>query len=272
MKEYKKPTVSIVILDFNRPKESELLLHSLKLNVKFDNEIIYVSNGGEQSYIQESYKNGQIDILLLCRDNLGTGIGTKRGFQAASGDYIMYVQVDQWLARPIDQDQINQMIEFLEKHPECFYIDLAGNQGNGNPSERALFINRKKYLDIPDLEFAYGGPGPFAHIAWSEKGLQDYMEREKLVFASAGRIFYDNGKDSVRDYPCGGQIKQETDTKKLYILKPIKERVNFPNLKLTDEEWNQILSGKWINGTVPELHKGSSFVAWDKVFELKDLT
>ena len=97
MKEYEKPLLSIVILDYNRPIESDLLLKYLGKNAAFKYELVYVSNGFEQDYVKKYYDEGHIDILVLSRDNGGTGLGTKLGFKAASGKYVLYVQVDQWL-------------------------------------------------------------------------------------------------------------------------------------------------------------------------------
>jgi GT2 family glycosyltransferase len=56
---------NFLILDYNRPKESELCLKSIKNFVKFDHSIIYLSNGGEQEYIYSYYKKGLIDKLIL---------------------------------------------------------------------------------------------------------------------------------------------------------------------------------------------------------------
>lgn len=269
MKEYKEPIISIVILDFNRPKEAELLINSIKAHCQFEYELVYVSNGGEQDYVKFFYDKGVIDILVLCKKNGGTGLGTKQGFKAANGKYVIYLQVDQWIKQPISQELINRIIFDLNINPTCLYHDLAGDQGHGNFSERALFIDREKYLAIPDLKEGIGGPGPLADHLWSEEAVQNYMKRENLTFLTANLVG-DNGKISIRDYPCGGQIAVETDTKKLFILNPIKERIDFPNLKLTDIEWQTVLSGNWINGTVPEQQVKDSFIAWQRPITIND--
>ena len=271
MKEYEKPLLSIVILDYNRPIESDLLLKSLGKNAAFKYELVYVSNGGEQDYVKKYYDEGHIDILVLSRDNGGTGLGTKLGFKAASGKYVLYVQVDQWLGAKIDSSQIESLCQILEKDPNIFYIDLAGNQGAGNYSERAGLVNRERYLNVPELEKAYGGPGKYAHIQWSENGVQEHIRKNNLGILIGPRIFGDNGKNSIRELPCGGVILLTTDEKRLYILKTPKEKVDHPNLKLTDQEWDLILSGSWIDGTIPEGHKDSSFLVWKEPFNSNQL-
>ena len=50
----------------------------------------------------------------------------------------------------------------------------------------------------------------------------------------------------------------------LKIVKPLKQRYNdFPNLKLNDLEWEEVLSGKWPSeGKIPEADKHDSFICW----------
>jgi len=270
MNKYQQPLVSIVILDFERPTEATLLLDSIRKFVKFEHELVYVSNGGNQMHVKQFYDLGLIDILVLQKNNNGCGLGTKQGFKSATGKYVLYLQVDQWLRGTIDQNFIDQMVRYLENTPDCLYFDLAGDQGQGRFSERALFINREHYLAIPDLEEGVGGPGIFSNLLWSEEAVQNYMKRENLKIFHLGPIFGDNGKNSIRSYPCGGKILLTTDTKQLTILTPVTKRIDFPNLKLTDNEWGLILSNQWVNGTVPELHKPDSFVAWQKVVGVED--
>lgn len=266
MSTYKQPLVSVVILDYNRPQEARTLLDSLASNATFEHEVVYLSNGGDQTYALEAYSKGDIDTLILNKKNSGCGLGTRQGFQAAMGQYVMYVQVDQWLAKPLSQETINQMTRVLADHQGYLYIDLAGNQGNGNPSERAMLISRERYLAIPGLSETIGGPGPYADHRWTENLLQEYMRTEDLAFLSNERTYYfgNNGKWSQRSYPCGGETVHATDTKILRVLKPLKQRYDdFPNLKLNDVEWDEVLNGRWpAEGKIPEADKAHSFVFW----------
>jgi hypothetical protein len=260
------PKFSIAILDFNRQKESRILLDSIKQNAKFPHEIIYLSNGGEQDYVLDYYKNGEIDRLILNQKGGGCGIGTRQLFQSCLSDWIFYVQVDQYLAAQIGEQGANSLVEFLEKNPDYFYVDLAGDQGRGNPSERASFFNRKRYLSMPKIDQIIGGPGPYADSQWTENYLQEYMKENNLKYLTGGNTycFVDNGKVSRREYPCGGETIHYTDEKTLFIIKPLKQRYSFPNLNLTDSEWEEVLSGNWPKeGKIPEADKKHSFKVWN---------
>ncbi len=261
--------VSFLVLDFERPKESLLCLKSIRQFAKFPYQLIYLSNGGRQDYVWDYYSAGLIHKLILRSDNSGCGLGTRELFQSAETDFCIYVQCDQFMIREFTSAELDGYVEKII-NKEVAYVDLAGNQGHGNYSERAHLISRHFYNSIPN---GIGGPGRFADHKWTEQCVQEYMRDNRLGFYSAPLLFADNGKVSRREYPCGGVIVQFTDTKALFIERPIKRRIDFPNLTLTDKEWEQILNGTWINGTVPEhyLKTGSSFLCWERPYKCEDV-
>ena len=256
--------ITYAITDYNRPKESELCLKSIHKHSKFSYQILYISNGGNQDYAIDFYKNGLIDKLILRKRNSGCGLALREAFNDfdLKSDYTALIQCDQFLIRDYTQDELNYHLRLL-KSKEYFYIDLAGNQGNGNPSERAHLINKHDYQMIPNT---IGGPGPYASEVWTEKSFQDYIKKNDLKFFTCPMLFGDNGKVSIREYPCGGELIQHTDTKAVFITKPISKRIDFPNVKLTDYEWNKILSNTWINGDIPINHKNDSFLYWGQTY------
>ena len=261
--------LTYTVLDYNRPEESELCLKSIRLHSKLDYNIVFLSNGGDQDYAFDFYKKGLIDKLILRKKNSGCGLGTRECFNDFNieTDYCVYVQSDQFMIRDFTHDEASSYKALLF-NKQFFYIDLAGNQGNGNPSERALMINKTDYQKIPN---SIGGPGPYASHKWTEQSLQEYMKENNLKFLTPSVLFLDNGKNSIREYPCGGKLKMETDTKRVYILSPIAKRIDFPNITLTDYEWSEILEGKWINGTIPINHRNSSFLYWKQPWSVRDL-
>jgi hypothetical protein len=257
------PLVSIVILDFQRQKEADLLLHSLKEYAPFDYEIVYVSNGGRQDYVKQYYEDGEIDRLVLCHENEGCGVGTRLGFHAALGKYVLYVQVDQFLCRELTQQHVDAIVTFLTSNPQCLYVDFAGDQGHGNFSERAFFIERLRYLSIPKLEETIGGPGPYANTPWTEELAQNYMRDNGLSFISAQPLYFaDNGQNSIRTNPDGSIWMHYPDTKQLWLIQgPVKERYIYP--RLNDTEWASVLETQsWEAGKIPEEEVKESFHVW----------
>lgn len=266
MTPYNPPLVSVVVLDYNRPKEAAQLMESLRANLLCASEVVWVSNGGEDRYVSPWFENGLITRWVRNRANWGCGLGMRLAAQACMTPWVILCQVDQFLRAPLTDALLNQLINELRRDDSNLYMDLAGNQGNGRYSERAHLINRERYLSIPGLDQVIGGPGPYADHRWTEQHVQEYMAAAELRFLtlSGAPLFVDNGKWSRRSYPDGAETLHSTDEKRLFILKPFTKRLDgFPNLKLNDAEWELALSGRWpAEGLIPEADKAHSFVHW----------
>ena len=238
-----------LILDYQRPHEARQLLESIKTYSDFDYEVTYLSNNGEQEYINSLKSDGLIDTLLLNPRNIGCGAATMQLFSNCQTEYAFYIQVDHTLVQPITRDVINQFTSLLKDH-DYSCVDLAGDQANprGGYSERAQFINVEFYNSIPKT---IGGPGPWNHIRWTEKCVQDYFKKNNLKIAHIDPLlFRDAGKWSVRSNPDGSQWRQQSDTKQLWMLVPPTEKYSWP--LFTPEEWDQVLSTKeWRGGDIP---------------------
>ena len=261
---YVEPQLSILILDYLREKEANLLIQSLQYNLKFKTKIIYLSNSPNCDYAKKFLDEGRIDQLIINKENLGCGIATRQLFHSCISDWALYCQVDQWLEREFTQDMFDHITQYADRNAH-FYCDLAGDQGHGQFSERAFLIRTKKYLSIPGIDTIIGSPGPFANYKWGEKHVQDFMKDNYLKFCKmTPKLFMDNGKVSRRTYPCGGETLHYTDEKRLFIIKSLKQRYDdFPNLKLTDLEWDMVLNGNVPKeGFIPENDKKDSFIYW----------
>jgi hypothetical protein len=254
-----------------RPVESKLCLQSLRENTKFECPIIFLSNGGDQDYVWQFYKNGLIDKLILRKTNSGCGLGTRELMNDFDSEWVFYIQEDQYLGRELIQEEIGSYIKKINNN-ECCCVDLAGDQGRGRFSERAFFLNKNFYNSIPN---DIGGPGPFADHKWTEQCVQEYIENNNLKIYHAPIAFGDNGKISFREFPCGGQTLHFTDTKQLWILRPLKrEYHDFPFYQdLMSDEWKLILGGKWKGGTIPQYFNNpeKSFKIWKRPSYLDDL-
>jgi hypothetical protein len=259
--------ISFLVLNYNRPKETELCLKSIKKFTTFSHEVVLLNNGGQDhDAIFQFFKDSLIDKLTLRSKNSGCGLGTRELFNDfnLSNEYVIYVQCDQFMIREFSEQEIISYINTLKSDESISHIDLSGNQGNGNYSERAHLINKKFYNSVPNT---IGGPGPYANEMWTEESLQKFLKaNNKRFLISKNLLFADNGKISIREYPCGGELIQYTDTKEVFITKPIKARVDFPNIHLTDKEWKMILSNTWVDGTIPHKHRENSFLFWKKPF------
>lgn len=260
--------VSFLVLDYNRPQELLLCLESIKRNAFFEHKTIVLSNGGDPKPAQHLFSKGYMDQLILNKVNNGGGYGTTGLFRACNTEFAIYVQEDQVLAKPLNQSDIDQLTFFLNEYRPSLsepkyapVIGLAGDQCQGNYSERAQFVMvdwyNREAKNAPN-----GGPGPFHHLMHNEEYFQRYFKSHDMTFKIWSPFFADNGKRSFREYPCGGKTLHYTDTKELFVIVPPKQKYVFPSL--TDAEWDKVIAGQWQDGTIPENDKPHSFVVWNQ--------
>jgi hypothetical protein len=257
--------VSILVLDYSKPAESKLLLNSIKQGCQFDYELIYLSNGGEQSYVFDYYKEGLIDKLILNKKNNGCGNGTVQLFDACETDYAFYIQNDQILNTYITQKHIEDFIGILNnRYYNYRCIDLAGAQAGKNKySERAHFIDVNFYKSIYKGEKGqFAGPGPYNHKKYVEQHIQEYFEKNRCQVYHTIPMFIDNGKWSIREIG-DGLYKHRADTKQLYILKkPSYITEVYPPFD-KELEWPKVLAGEWVDGDIPIAWQKHSFKCWE---------
>ena len=251
----------ILILDYNRPEQLLALLLSLEQNAKFEKKITVLNNGGNK-YSEGFLDAGLCDEIIHNKINTGCGLGTIQLFAQCQSEFAFYVQVDHVLNCEITEEDITEFKRVINED-DFFYIDLAGNQGQGKYSERAQFIRKSDYFKAP---LSGGGPGPLEDLKWSEESVQDYMEKNHLKFFSVHHgsnrifpIFGDCGWSSVRQNPDGSEWKHFPHNKKLWLVKgPVKEKFGYP--PLSDKEWEEVIeTQKWEDGKIPENQVKSSF-------------
>lgn len=258
----------ILILDYNREEELKLLLESLKENAKFDKDIVVLNNGGER-YADTYKKQGLCDRVIHFDRGVGCGFGTIHLFAQCRTKYAFYVQVDHYLAYELNNNDIKDFVSHIEEGG-FFYVDVAGDQGHGNYSERAQFIKVEDYNRISKQG---GGPGCWNHLKWTEECVQNYIKENELKYLSFNQTiwtgkslhklppFIDNGKWSVRENPDGSQWIHRTDKKEVKCLKKPTEVYSFP--PFNQAQWNIAINGDYPKeGMVPEGWKDNVFEFW----------
>jgi glycosyltransferase involved in cell wall biosynthesis len=87
--------ISFIIPVFNRPREIEELLESMKQQSRKDFEIIIVEDGSTEKCeaIIQSYKK-DLDIKYFFKENTGPGQSRNYGFERASGNYCIFLDSD----------------------------------------------------------------------------------------------------------------------------------------------------------------------------------
>jgi len=249
--------VSYLVLDYNRPSKVAKLLESIKTFAHHKYRVTLLVNGGAQEEHHKLYakQDSIIDDLILSRRNFGCGIGTVDLIASCKTTYAIYVQSDQFLGRALSENDIDYW-KMILRGTSYKCIDLAGAQaGDSIYSERAQFIKVSDYLDLGP--FPAGGPGPFTSHKWTETHVQEHWNNKVIH----GHYFVDNGSDSIRQLENGGVFRHEPDTKRLFVVEPVKDYDGYYKDILSEQEWQQVFAGEWpAEGKIPSGWIKDSFV------------
>lgn len=269
---YAEPLVSFLVLDFDKPVESRLLLESIRDRTQFAHKTIYLHNGrrdaGEE-YGYQYLRDGLIDQFIQTRVNHGLGVGTRDLFSACFSPWAVYAQNDQILARDFEVAELQEIIGLIGTKTaageEVASVSLAGPVcGEGVYTERAHLISAGFYRHMEmNVGLPCGGAGPYHHEPWREGAIQRYYKDNGYTHLTSRRaLFMDNGREAKRQNPDGSRWMHYPDTKSLFLLSgPVTERYIYPYL--TEQEWDQVIATQsWPPGQIPEREKGNSFHVW----------
>jgi len=264
MKEY-NPELSILVLDYLKEFETRLCLNSIKSHVNIPHKIILLDNGSSEDYCWQIYKEGLCDVLISKKIGGGGGYGQTDLIRFCDTKYFLFVQNDQYLQYPINENSFNQFKNLLDNGYSC--VDLNGDQScRGVWTDRAHMMKTEVFNNLGP--FPNGGPGEFHELRWNENYLQEIFQQKELRIAHIDpKFFQDFGVYSVRDMGDGGVFIHRTDTKAAWVITPPKIQNNsYPNV--TPEEFTIMWRGEWEDGRIPEKEKLHSFNCWGSFLEV----
>ena len=93
------PKISVIVPVYNAELYLEKCLRSLLLQTYTDLEIICINDGSTDNSgeILQRYKSMDNRIKVIEKENGGAASARNRGLEAATGDYISFVDADDWL-------------------------------------------------------------------------------------------------------------------------------------------------------------------------------
>ncbi len=251
---YTPPILTVAILSYRKPHETEVCLRSLRAHLKVpDSQIVLLENGGEAEYPWHLYRAGLCDALIVKSRGFGGGVGQTDLFRFSPSPYTLFVQCDQVLQYDLTAKTFIDMMVMLE--PDMYdVIDLNGDQsGRGVWTDRAHLVRTEWFNSL--APFPNGGPG-LDGVPWNEAYLQTKVKPERICHAKP-TLFKDIGKWSVRE-AGDGLFRHACDTKQVYVLKkPTQRNDAYP--PFNDREWIKVLAGEWVDGDIPEAWKAHSF-------------
>lgn len=141
--------ISIIIPMYNAEKYIARCLESV-INQSFnDIEIIIVNDGSTDKSLEICRKYAEVDerIVILNKENNGVSVARNQGMNVATGEYVMFVDSDDWIDESMCQDLYKRISEC--NADICFCNNI---KEYGNKSEYIDFGDSKDVINLSLIE------------------------------------------------------------------------------------------------------------------------
>lgn len=138
---------SVIVPMYNASKSIRLCLDSI-LRQNFDDyEVIIINDGStdDSGSICREIANGNDKVLLYTFENGGVGKARRRGIQRARGDFLIFVDVDDF----ISPDLLNTLAGIIEFQGDVELIRYHSNLINDDEHKNHQRYNSDVNLNIP---------------------------------------------------------------------------------------------------------------------------
>jgi len=175
------PLVSIIIPIYNREQTLERCLCSIIRQTYPNLEIIAVDDGStdHSRVILERYEKKDPRLHVIYKKNSGVSESRNLGLQMAKGDFVQFVDADDWLTR----DATSLLLQAMEPDIQLVISDyyrvigrriwIKGHIPASSSMSRAEFA---KYMMKSPANFYYG-------VIWNKFYRMDIIKENQLYFA-----------------------------------------------------------------------------------------
>lgn len=146
--EVKEPKVSIIIPVYNTENYLEKCLSSIVQQSLKEIEIIVVNDGSTDSScsILSCFANYDSRIKIINQENKKQGAARNAGMRVATGEYIGFVDSDDW----VDLDYFEKLYNVAKKYDSDIALATNVRVGNGKTKKRLNIAEEKVYTFIED--------------------------------------------------------------------------------------------------------------------------
>ena len=130
----KQPKISIIIPAYNCEKYIERCVKSILCQTYHNLEIIVINDGSKDNTIKVLKKLGNEDnrIVVINKENTGVSDTRNLGLEKATGDYIGFVDSDDYIEKNMYENMINAIYDNNSDISICAYYD----EKDGNKIEK----------------------------------------------------------------------------------------------------------------------------------------
>lgn len=179
-------SISVIIPVFNTEAYLERCLKSILNNTYRNLEIICINDGSTDQSLDVLNKYSEIDprVRILNKVNEGVSKARNDGLNEATGDYITFIDSDDWIHRQYFEILINNIVKFDADIAVCGFISLSSSQ-----MEESVYCSNS--------------------IEARRYGFSDIMKDNYLKSFACGRLYKRTAIENYR-FPEGIKLGEDT--------------------------------------------------------------
>lgn len=211
-----QPKVSIIVPVYNAEKYLERCVRSLTEQTLADIEIILIDDSATDSSPQmcDHFAKGDPRIKVIHKENEGAGLARNAGLSIATGEYIGFVDSDDF----VDRNMFKTLCEKADQYHSDLILSgvvlVDGNifQADGERVLKEYFNEDTHFVSNEDLKkLRMGIAGSLPHESedsqygmsiWKNLFRHDIIKRNHLVFQSEREIFSEDALFMIDYIAC----------------------------------------------------------------------
>lgn len=157
------PKISVIVPVYNVAEYLRECLDSIINQTLKDIEIICINDGSKDNSIEilSEYAKNDSRITVIDKENQGISIARNEGFEAARGEYVAFMDSDDYL---LDMDYFERLLNAAEKYQADIAV-VGIIRGNDKKQQVLLeytheevaeeYIDKLKLCDVPDSNYVW---------------------------------------------------------------------------------------------------------------------
>lgn len=182
--------LSIIIPVYNTEKYLERCLDSVIYQTFKDIEIIIVndaSSDDSQKIINEYQKKDSRIISIINDENINLGLTRNIGIEKATGEYITFVDSDDWLEKEMYEEMMNLIIENKADIVECNF--RVTNENISSSRIKSLIPYFKKTTTAIDEYIIHLSNNELGVSVWNKIYRAEIIKNNNIKFEDNRKIF-----------------------------------------------------------------------------------
>ena len=224
MKLEKRPLLSIIVPVYNVAEHLPRCIESILKQTYAHLEIILVDDGSPDNSgkICDDYAQKDSRIKVVHQENRGLSGARNTGLEMASGDYIGFVDSDDWIKKTMFEEMVNVAIGHNVDMVTCGVIKSLDLQNEDSPNEDTIFFKSRDEAIVHLIETT-------SFSVWRRIYRNSLIQNIKFVEGKNSEDVYFTLESLMRLEKCGYtekelyiyNVENESITRGAYSLKKL---------------------------------------------------